>query len=509
MPSLQPRASVRASVVRFLVVTEVETARGHSHSLPRISSSSRRSCPTPIMPRPPDIPGLRDDPKIVGRDDTKVVGDSVAKAVPFFGNSSPKEAQDCRSELGEGFIASIIGDMFVHYAPASFDRIKMRTIGRDEVQPDPASRLPQPLTHQNRVVVGGVVKKDVDPFLSRIGGFDGDQQCDQAHRVNLRGLQHLRLPGLQIDRAMDVQALAPGGLLDPNGHVLRRPTSCRPRLMRGMYRINEHDRFIGFEAVQKLLVARDESLLLRFVKLARHALRLVIDKTKPMQQCDQPRVAIAKLIILPKPGPNRIRAAGQPRRDKGFQSRLLLVRQLARTAFMAEIPQSRHALPLIDLEPLAHRVVVQQKRRPDLLAVPAVVQKNNRVRPPRHPVLHKAIPRDRYQCASLRCGQKSRANHQPHPNPPGPRCQPTASRVFVESRYIREFSREFFEKRASKAISASNQRANSKACTEGSELGHYPFPPRKWLCRVLSRRRRPHRRHRLSQAAQWRSEQVS
>src|SRR3989442_12830953 len=53
--------------------------------------------------------------------------------------------------------------------------------------------------------------------------------------TNLRGLQHLRLPGLQIDRAMDVQALAPGGLLDPNGYVLRRPTSCRPRLMRGMY----------------------------------------------------------------------------------------------------------------------------------------------------------------------------------------------------------------------------------------------------------------------------------
>src|SRR6516165_5323823 len=93
------------------------------------------------------IPALRDDPKLVGRDDTKVVGDSVAKAVPFFGNSSPEEAQDCRSELREGFIASVIGDMFVHYAPASFDRIKMRTIGRDEVQPDPASRLPQPLTH--------------------------------------------------------------------------------------------------------------------------------------------------------------------------------------------------------------------------------------------------------------------------------------------------------------------------------------------------------------------------
>src|SRR5215831_12777824 len=105
------------------------------------------SCEPVSTPKFPTIPALRDDPKLVGRDDTKVVGDSVAKAVPFFGNSSPEEAQDCRSELREGFIASVIGDMFVHYAPASFDRIKMRTIGRDEVQPDPASRLPQPLTH--------------------------------------------------------------------------------------------------------------------------------------------------------------------------------------------------------------------------------------------------------------------------------------------------------------------------------------------------------------------------
>src|SRR5262245_1230090 len=85
------------------------------------------------------IPGRRAEPKSVWRDDTQVVGDSGATAVALFGNSSPKEAQDCRSELGEGFIASIIGDMVVHHAPASFDWIKMRTIGRDEVQPDPAS----------------------------------------------------------------------------------------------------------------------------------------------------------------------------------------------------------------------------------------------------------------------------------------------------------------------------------------------------------------------------------
>src|SRR5260370_9575746 len=99
--------------------------------------------------------------------------------------------------------------------------------------------------------------------------------------------------------------------------------------------------------------------------------------------------------MVSTPVPNAILGGGRPRREKGFQSLVLPARKRARTPFMAEIPKPRHALPLIDLEPLAHRVVVQQKRRPDLLAVPAVVQKNNRVRPPRHPVLHKAIPRAR------------------------------------------------------------------------------------------------------------------
>src|ERR1700730_154622 len=48
-PSL-PRASLRShgSGVRFLVGTEIESSRGHSHCLPRISRSSRKPCPMPI-----------------------------------------------------------------------------------------------------------------------------------------------------------------------------------------------------------------------------------------------------------------------------------------------------------------------------------------------------------------------------------------------------------------------------------------------------------------------------
>src|ERR1700674_4388029 len=210
------------------------------------------------------------------------------------------------------------------------------------------------------------------------------------------------VPGLQIDRAMDVQALASGGLLDPDGHVLRRPASRRPRLMRGMHGIDKYDGFIGFEAVEKLIVAGDERLLPRFVELARHPHRLVIDDPKPVQQCDQPGVAVTELIILPQPGPDRIRTARHPCGDKGLQSRLLLVCQLARTAFMAELAQARQTLPLINPKPRAHGVIVQQKRPRNLVAIPAIIQKND---------FGEAISRDRRQGASFCCGQKSRANH--------------------------------------------------------------------------------------------------
>jgi len=38
----------------------------------------------------------------------------------------------------------------------------VRAIGRDEVQPDPAARLGQPVLHKLGVMVAGIVQKDVD-----------------------------------------------------------------------------------------------------------------------------------------------------------------------------------------------------------------------------------------------------------------------------------------------------------------------------------------------------------
>src|ERR1700730_9762875 len=92
-------------------------------SLPVLGEGARGRPKFPFLPR------LRDDPKIVGGDDPKVIGDSVAEPIPIFGDGSPKERHDSQSELREGLIGLVVGDLFVHDAPAPFDGSKMRTIG--------------------------------------------------------------------------------------------------------------------------------------------------------------------------------------------------------------------------------------------------------------------------------------------------------------------------------------------------------------------------------------------
>ena len=54
--------------------------------------------------------------------------------LPFLGNCLVEKGEDRRAELVEGFVVSIVGRVLMHEAPASLDRIEVRTIGRDEVQ---------------------------------------------------------------------------------------------------------------------------------------------------------------------------------------------------------------------------------------------------------------------------------------------------------------------------------------------------------------------------------------
>jgi hypothetical protein len=85
----------------------------------------------------------------------------VCGSASFFGNSSPKEAQDCRSELGEGFIASItrwsksvevlIPILYIKdISTGSFEEALVALLGKDAV-----GNATERLALSNVAVVGG------------------------------------------------------------------------------------------------------------------------------------------------------------------------------------------------------------------------------------------------------------------------------------------------------------------------------------------------------------------
>ena len=76
-------------------------------------------------------------------------------------------------------------------------------------------------------------------------------------------VDHTGLPALEIDGAVNIDALAPARLFDRKLVLLGRPAADRPRRMSRMDRISEqHD------LVQSLVVVLDERLLLVFIELA-------------------------------------------------------------------------------------------------------------------------------------------------------------------------------------------------------------------------------------------------
>ena len=145
--------------------------------------------------------------------------------LPFFGNCLVEEGEDRRAKLLEGFVVSIVGRVLMHEAPASFDRIEVRTIGRDEVQHALASLSLEPFTHASGMMVAGIVQVDMDPSFLGMCSFNRLEQGDQASCSDLGYFQHLCLAGLQIDRAMNVERLATGGLFDRDRNTLRCPAS--------------------------------------------------------------------------------------------------------------------------------------------------------------------------------------------------------------------------------------------------------------------------------------------
>src|SRR5258708_6449803 len=109
-----------------------------------------------IIPRSPH------NPKILWVDDAKIVGDRIAEVRPVPWNLFTQEPERRVRELSTCGVARVVGDVSVHEAPQPFDRIEMRTIGRDEIQFDPAPRPGKPFLHQLGMMIARVVEKDMD-----------------------------------------------------------------------------------------------------------------------------------------------------------------------------------------------------------------------------------------------------------------------------------------------------------------------------------------------------------
>src|SRR6202167_5171068 len=132
-----------------------------------------------------------------------------------------------------------------------------------------------------------------------------------------------------------------------------------------------------------------------------------------MQQGDQPGTAVALPEGPFQKGPNLSDAAGTMGVDPIAQRAFLLVAEAAAAAFVAEALQFGNAASLKGAMPVADRVVVQQQSRRDTLAAPALVEKDDGVRPAGDAMLRKSIPRKPGQGSSVLSRQKTATNHTP------------------------------------------------------------------------------------------------
>src|SRR5712691_5429049 len=150
--------------------------------------------------------------------------------------------------------------------------------GRNEMQYDPAPGPRQPFLHELGVMIARVVEKDMkdmDEHEHRIERLDRLQETDGRGGADGFDLDHPGLAGLQIDRAVNVDALTPTRLLDRELLLARRPAAGGPRGMGWMDRVREQHGFVVAQGIQEIIVALDECLLLVFVELAWNDTRLV------------------------------------------------------------------------------------------------------------------------------------------------------------------------------------------------------------------------------------------
>ena len=295
---------------------------------------------------------------------------------------------------------------------------------RDPVLRDPVLRDPG-------VVIARGVEKNMDQRRQWIERLDRFQQLDRQESAGGLGLDHPGLSGFEIDGAVNVYALPPAGLFDRKLFSARRPAACGSRRMGRMHGAGEHHRLVTGQGIHEVFITRDESLLLFFVELARGNVRLVIFKTQPVQQCDQPRAAFgngAGLLLDESAG-----------LTKTFNALSCAARKSPRCRPCRSWSglQSRWARRVA---PVANGAAAEKQRSGGGPAAPSAVQQHTCVGPPRHPMRRRSIQRQLHP-APMRSGRsglqaiESQRESSPKTNPKILSQQPI-SRVLNEPGYI-------------------------------------------------------------------------
>src|SRR3974390_2290324 len=282
-------------------------------------------------------------------------------------------------------MAFVARQMFVHDAPQALDRVQMGAVSGNEVQLDAPSRLRQPLLHEMSVVIARIVEKHVDHSEQGIHRFDRFKQPDRRRRIDGFNVDHRSLAGLKVDRAVNVEALAPARLLDGEIFLGRRPAADRTRRVRWMHRVHEQHGLVGTKRIQKILVSLDERLLLFHVELAPDRLGLAVFEPEPMQQSDEPRAALIDDAELPLDiGADLARRARQGRPPPSDKGLFLRLGEMARAAADLEALKPLEPLLVVNLAPASDCIVVEIKR-PGAPSRAPLVQKEAASLPPAAP----------------------------------------------------------------------------------------------------------------------------
>src|SRR5665811_2044893 len=256
-----------------------------------------------------------------------------------------------------------------------------------------------------------VVQENMDERQHRIERLDRLQQPDRRGGVDGQGLDHSGLAGLQVDRAVNVDALTPARLLDRELLLARRPAADGPRGMGRMHGVRKQHGLVVAQGIQQLFVALNKSLLLFFVELARDDVRLVIFKTQAMQQCDQSRTAfINEPEFLLDPGADLTRRTRQRRAYPRLQIVLLLHTQIACAPAHIEAGDAFDPALLEELTPAPDRVVIKEQRIGDLLTAPPFVQKHQGISTPRYPARRRPVARQRRKRLAIFFAEEARLN---------------------------------------------------------------------------------------------------